>query len=73
MPTLAIDDIAVDDAKPFLDDQGGDEAMGAVEERQFPQDVGMDGLQAAAAVAGVVAQDGAAQPVSEARGEAFCP
>src|SRR4051812_32737965 len=58
----AVDDVAMHDAIAFLDDQGRNEAVRAVEERQFAQDIGMDRLQAAAGVARLVMQDGVSQP-----------
>src|SRR5882757_10251185 len=67
----AVDNVAMHDAVAFLDDQRRNETMGAVEERQFPQNIGMDRLQAAAGVAGLVMQDRAAQPVGETRRQMF--
>src|SRR6266540_63972 len=61
----AVDDVAVNDAISFLDDEGRNKAVGAVEERQFPEDVRMDRLQATAGVAGLVMQDGLSQPIGE--------
>ena len=64
-----VDDVDMDDAMQFLQNEGGQEPVRALEEGQFAKQVRADGLQAASGVARIVVEDRAAQPVCETRRE----
>ena len=66
-----VDDVAMDDAIPFLDHQRGRKRWLPSKNGSLLQQVGMHRLQAASCVARAVAEDGVAQPVGETRSACF--
>ena len=65
--TRPIDDVHMGDLEPFPLDEGRHEAVQGVEIRKRQIDIAPKRLEAAAGIAGSVAQDPAADPVGDAR------
>ncbi len=64
--TRPIDDVHMGDLEPFPLDEGRHEAVQGVEIRKRQIDIAPKRLEAAAGIAGSVAQDPAADPVGDA-------